>query len=54
MPFLPHPVKGHVVFDGVWFGYNPGDRMILQDINVDVAPGEWSHWWVPAVPANRL
>ncbi len=36
----PHPVKGHVVFDGVWFGYDPDDRMILQDINVDVAPGE--------------
>jgi len=35
----PHPVKGHVVFDNVAFAY-ADDRMILDDISVDIAPGE--------------
>lgn len=32
------PVKGHVVFDHVNFGYVPGQR-ILHDINIDARPG---------------
>ncbi|MBE0536118.1 MAG: ABC transporter ATP-binding protein [Phycisphaerae bacterium] len=35
----PQPVKGHVVFDNVDFAYDPADRMILDGINLDVAPG---------------
>jgi ABC-type multidrug transport system fused ATPase/permease subunit len=32
------PVKGHIVFDHVTFGYVPG-QTILHDINIDAKPG---------------
>ncbi len=32
-------IKGHVVFDGVTFGYDP-NKPVLKDISIDVKPGE--------------
>jgi ATP-binding cassette subfamily B protein/subfamily B ATP-binding cassette protein MsbA len=34
---VPEPFKGHVVFDGVTFGY--GDRPVLRNISMDVPAG---------------
>ena len=33
------PVKGHVEFKNVYFGYD-SEKMILKNINLDVKPGE--------------
>jgi ATP-binding cassette subfamily B multidrug efflux pump len=33
------PVKGHVQFEGVHFGYEPG-TMVLKNINLEAQPGE--------------
>jgi ATP-binding cassette subfamily B protein/subfamily B ATP-binding cassette protein MsbA len=32
-------VRGHVVFDGVGFGYGP-DRRVLEDVSFEVLPGQ--------------
>ncbi len=37
-PTLP-PIKGHVVFEDVSFGYNK-DKLILQNVNLEAKPGE--------------
>ena len=39
LPDLPSGQKGHIVFEQVTFGYEPG-RPVLMDINLDVQPGE--------------
>ena len=36
---LPHPVRGHVRFENVWFEYEPG-RPVLQDFTLEARPGE--------------
>ncbi len=33
------PIEGHVEFEGVHFGYEPG-TMVLKDINLEAQPGE--------------
>jgi ATP-binding cassette subfamily B protein len=33
------PIRGHVVFDRVDFGYQPG-QLVLQDVQLEVLPGE--------------
>lgn len=37
---LPEPLRGEVVFDGVWFRYGEDQPWILRDLNLTVAPGE--------------
>lgn len=36
------PIRGHVVFDSVWFRYDttPPDRWVLRDIRFEARPGE--------------
>ena len=36
---VPDPMKGHVVLDHVYFGYEP-DKVILKDINLYARPGQ--------------
>ena len=36
---VPNPMKGHVVLDHVYFGYEP-DKVILKDINLYARPGQ--------------
>ncbi|HYT67925.1 MAG TPA: ABC transporter ATP-binding protein [Vicinamibacterales bacterium] len=40
----PHRRTGHIVFDHVWFAYNPADTgepdWVLRDVSFEVAPGE--------------
>jgi ATP-binding cassette subfamily B protein len=40
----PHDEAGHIVFDHVWFAYNPTDAgepdWVLRDVSFDVKPGE--------------
>src|ERR1019366_2613474 len=42
----PAPARGHVVFDHVWFAYNPGidagqePDWVLKDVSFEVKPGE--------------
>ena len=36
---LPKPVRGEIVFDHVWFAYNPGE-WVLKDIHFRIEPGE--------------
>jgi ATP-binding cassette, subfamily B, bacterial len=33
------PITGEIVFDGVWFGYDPA-RPVLRGVNLRIAPGE--------------
>ncbi|MFO7319439.1 MAG: ABC transporter ATP-binding protein [Limnochordia bacterium] len=33
------PVRGHVVFENVWFGYSP-DQPLYKGLNLDVKPGQ--------------
>lgn len=44
---LPTPALGHIVFDHVWFAYNPpatdvpeAPEWVLKDVSFDVRPGE--------------
>lgn len=34
------PVKGHVKFEDVSFGYETGEGLVLKNLNLDVQPGE--------------
>jgi ATP-binding cassette subfamily B protein len=34
----PQPVRGHIVFDHVWFAYNDDDH-VLRDVSFEVEPG---------------
>lgn len=36
---VPHPVRGRIEFDGVWFAYQ-GDDYVLRDVSFLVEPGE--------------
>jgi ATP-binding cassette subfamily B protein len=36
----PQPIRGHIVFDRVDFGYDPADRMVLDGIHFEAKPGE--------------
>jgi ABC-type multidrug transport system fused ATPase/permease subunit len=38
-PVMPETVRGHLVFDRVYFGYDE-DRLVVQDISFEVRPGE--------------
>jgi ATP-binding cassette subfamily B multidrug efflux pump len=35
----PVPIRGHIVFDRVWFAYN-GEDWVLRDLSFEVHPGE--------------
>ncbi|MCP2169239.1 ABC transporter ATP-binding protein [Goodfellowiella coeruleoviolacea] len=37
---LPEPVRGHVRFEGVRFGYPGADREVLRGIDLELRPGE--------------
>lgn len=37
--FVPEHIRGEVVFDNVWFGYNDGEY-VLKGINIGIKPGE--------------
>jgi ATP-binding cassette subfamily B protein len=36
---LPHPVRGEVRFEGVWFRYDPAGPWVLEDVSFTAAPG---------------
>ena len=36
---LPHPVRGEVRFEGVWFRYGPAGPWVLEDVSFTAAPG---------------
>lgn len=36
---VPAPIRGEIVFEGVWFAYTEGD-WVLRDVSFRVAPGE--------------
>src|SRR5690606_19652285 len=35
----PRPVRGHVVFENVYFGYSP-DKPLYEGLNLEVQPGQ--------------
>jgi ATP-binding cassette subfamily B protein len=37
---LPHPVRGEVRFEGVWFRYSPGGPWVLRDVSFTASPGQ--------------
>ena len=37
---LPHPVRGEVRFEGVWFRYSPGGPWVLRDVSFAASPGQ--------------
>ncbi len=37
---LPRPVRGEVVFDGVWFRYTPSGPWVLKDVSFRARPGQ--------------
>ncbi|HET9293545.1 MAG TPA: ABC transporter ATP-binding protein [Gemmatimonadales bacterium] len=37
---LPHPVRGEVRFEGVWFRYDPAGPWVLEDVSFTAAPGK--------------
>jgi ATP-binding cassette subfamily B protein len=37
---LPHPVRGEVRFEGVWFRYDPAGPWVLEDVSFTAAPGD--------------
>jgi ATP-binding cassette subfamily B protein len=37
---LPGPVRGEVVFDGVWFRYSPTGPWVLKDVSFRASPGQ--------------
>jgi ATP-binding cassette subfamily B multidrug efflux pump len=37
---LPRPVRGEVVFDGVWFRYSPTGPWVLKDVSFRASPGQ--------------
>jgi ATP-binding cassette subfamily B multidrug efflux pump len=37
---LPHPVKGEVRFEGVWFRYSPESPWVLRDVSFTASPGQ--------------
>jgi ATP-binding cassette subfamily B protein len=42
-PVLQSPTEGHIVFEGVWFGYNQQSEdadWVLKDVSFEVKPGE--------------
>ncbi len=37
---LPHPVRGQVAFEGVWFRYSPTGPWVLREVSFIASPGE--------------
>ncbi len=43
LPAEPYELRGHIVFEAVWFAYNgaPGaEHWVLQDFNLEILPGQ--------------
>jgi ATP-binding cassette subfamily B protein len=36
---LPRPIRGEVVFENVWFRYNPDGPWVLRDVSFTASPG---------------
>lgn len=39
-PYVPLRMQGSVLFDGVWFSHGSGKAPVLQNIHIEVQPGE--------------